>query len=151
LNAVATRVNKPVVLLHNVGGEVHLTGGVGLVDPFLVVWQCGSHSGERIAEVVSGRQSPSGKVPMTFLTSMEERSAVSWPGIEAGREEKLSRKAVEMEGVYIGYRYVDIEWFRENLLMKLVMAEFSRFRDSLSVPHKIENVDKTKLWGSFHI
>jgi hypothetical protein len=46
-----------------------------------------------------------------------------------------------MEGVYVGYRYFDIEWFSENLLMKLVMAEFSTFRESLPMAHKIEKLE----------
>jgi beta-glucosidase len=101
-------LNKPVVLLLNVGGPVHLTEVTDLVDAILVVWQCGSRSGEMIAEVLIGRQNPSGKLPMTFLRSIEDASAASFPGNEITDETgKFAWKCVYTEGIYVGYRYYD--------------------------------------------
>jgi hypothetical protein len=39
----------------------------------------------------------------------------------------------------------------DNLVLKLVMAGLSIFRESLSVDHKIEKVDRENLRGNFHI
>jgi beta-glucosidase len=52
------------------------------VDAILVVWHCGVASGEMIADALLGKHTPSGKLPMTFLKSLADTSARSFPGKE---------------------------------------------------------------------
>ena len=106
--------NKKVVVVLNVGGVVDVTKWRDNVDGILLAWQPGLEGGNAMADIISGKVNPSGKLSTTFpLSYDDEISAKNFPGREIPGTEKpalFGQKAVDAEaiyeeGIYVGYRY----------------------------------------------
>jgi len=57
---------KPIVVVLFGGGAITMTRWLDKVDGVMDVWYPGEAGGEAIAELLSGKSSPSGKLPITF-------------------------------------------------------------------------------------
>ncbi len=88
---------KNFLLVLNVGGPVDLTG-LDDVENILILSQLGVETGTGLAEVITGKQNPSGKLTTTWA-SVEDYSSVG----EFGDINDTRYK----EGIYVGYRYFD--------------------------------------------
>jgi beta-glucosidase len=106
--------NKKVVVVLNVGGVVDVTAWRDHVDGILLAWQPGLEGGNAMADIISGKVNPSGKLSTTFpLTYDDEITAKNFPGRVIPGTDKpalFGQKAVDAEaiyeeGVYVGYRY----------------------------------------------
>jgi beta-glucosidase len=65
IDAVAD-TGKPIVLVVMAGRPLVLAPVLGIVDAVLYAWHPGSMGGPAIADVLFGRRSPTGKLPVTF-------------------------------------------------------------------------------------
>ncbi len=106
--------NKKVIVVLNIGGVVDVTGWHELPDAILLAWQPGLEGGNAIADVLSGRVNPSGKLATTFPFSYSgDPTFRNFPGKELKDKPVqglFGQKAFEAEvtyeeGVYVGYRY----------------------------------------------
>lgn len=123
VNAFHAKGKKAIVAL-NIGGVIETASWRNWPDAILLTWQGGQETGNSIADVLSGKVNPSGKLASTFpLKYQDVPSARNFPGEvldadkeKAGGEEtdmlasfrkpKPSRVVYE-EGIYVGYRYYD--------------------------------------------
>ena len=106
--------NKKVVVVLNVGGVIEVASWSKQADAILLVWQPGMESGNAVADVLSGKVNPSGKLATTFpIQYSDVASAKSFPGKEF-REQATSgmfgmkqfpAEVTYEEGIYVGYRY----------------------------------------------
>ncbi|MCU7551737.1 glycoside hydrolase family 3 C-terminal domain-containing protein [Chitinophagaceae bacterium LB-8] len=106
---------KKVVVLLNVGGVIEVASWRDGVDAILLTWQPGQEAGNAIADIVSGKVTPSGKLATTFPMDYKDvSSAQNFPGktLEGpdpnNRSFFINDKAAEVvyeEGIYTGYRY----------------------------------------------
>jgi len=95
---------KKVVIVLNIGGVIDMNGWKDDADAILLAWQPGEEAGNAIADVLSGKVNPSGKLATTFpATYADVPSAKNFPGTPAGRPEQV----IYEEGIYVGYRYYD--------------------------------------------
>ena len=106
--------NKKVVVTLNIGGVVDVAVWRDQVDAILLAWQPGLEGGNAMADVVSGKVNPSGKLASTFPAKYaDEITAKNFPGREIPGSEKpglfgqkmLDAESIYEEGVYVGYRY----------------------------------------------
>jgi beta-glucosidase len=65
LNALAA-TGKPVVVLVVGGSAVTMEGWIDKVDAIIDIWYPGDEGGHAVAEVLTGKYAPSGKLPITF-------------------------------------------------------------------------------------
>jgi beta-glucosidase len=104
---------KPVVVVLNVGGPIEVASWRDQADAILLAWQPGQEGGRAVADVLTGRVNPSGKLATTFpLRYADVASAKDFPGrVLPGAKpptHPLEGRASEntyAEGVYVGYRY----------------------------------------------
>jgi beta-glucosidase len=105
INTVSTAFHaqrKKVVVVLNIGGVIETASWKDKVDAILLPWQPGQEGGNSVADVFSGKVTPSGKLTMTFPVNYEDAAATkNWIGTPAENPTDVSYE----EGVYVGYRY----------------------------------------------
>ena len=93
---------KKVVVVLNIGGVIETASWKNKVDAILLPWQPGQEGGNSVADVFSGKVTPSGKLTMSFPVKYEETSSnKNWIGTPAENPTNVNYE----EGVYVGYRY----------------------------------------------
>jgi beta-glucosidase len=112
------KAGKQVVVLLNIGGVIETASWKELPDAILCAWQAGQEGGNSVVDVLSGKQSPSGKFTMTWPIKFSDAySSKNFPIDEDPRIDMLNQgkkgnvKNVDYtdyeEDVYVGYRYFD--------------------------------------------
>ena len=112
------KANKQVVVLLNIGGVIETASWKDLPDAILCAWQAGQEGGNSVVDVLSGKQSPSGKFTMTWpIKFTDAYSSKNFPIDQDPRIDMLNQgqkgnvKNVDYtdyeEDIYVGYRYFD--------------------------------------------
>ena len=112
------KAGKKVVVLLNIGGVIETDSWKALPDAILCAWQAGQEGGNSVVDVLSGKQSPSGKFTMTWPVNFNDAySSKNFPIDEDPRidmtkqGQKGNVRNVDFtdyeEDVYVGYRYFD--------------------------------------------
>ena len=109
---------KPVIVILNSGSVMETCSWRDRVDAILCAWQPGEEGGNSVADILTGKVNPSGKLTMTWPVSATDhpstknfpqemdnytfREALGWgaqiPGHDYTNHE---------EDIYVGYRYFD--------------------------------------------
>ena len=116
---------KKVVVVLNIGGAIETNSWKEDPDAILLAWQPGQEGGDAVADVLTGKVNPSGKLPMTFpIDYMDHPSSMNFP---TGYEQQASvttntfgfvTAAPEVrnvdftdyaEGIWVGYRWFTTE------------------------------------------
>lgn len=117
------QANKQVVVVLNIGGVIETYSWKNLPDAILCAWQPGQEGGNAIVDVLTGKVTPSGKLPMTFpLSFMDHPSSVNFPSsynrsvssallsIPLRGPKELQKNVdytIYAEGIWVGYRFFD--------------------------------------------
>ena len=112
------KAGKQVVVLLNIGGVIETASWKELPDAILCAWQAGQEGGNSVVDVLSGKQSPSGKFTMTWpIKFTDAYSSKNFPIDQDVKIDMLNQgqkgnvKNVDYtdyeEDIYVGYRYFD--------------------------------------------
>ena len=111
-------VGKKVVVVLNVGGVVETNSWKRIPDAILLAWQAGQEGGNSVADILTGVESPSGKLPMTFPVNLSDVLSSSNFPIDLETEMYFMNRREDAgvpnidethysEGIYVGYRWFD--------------------------------------------
>ncbi len=155
---------KKAIVILNIGGVIEVASWKNLPDAILLAWQPGQEAGNSIADVVSGKVNPSGKLASTFpIKYADVPSAKNFPGIELPDTNKVKTpvsfmsgkpsEVVYAEDIYVGYRYYNT--FNVNTAYEfgygLSYTQFTysnlkisspEFKDKLTVSVEVKNTGK---------
>lgn len=118
------QAGKKVVVVMNIGGVIETASWKEKPDAILLAWQGGQEGGNSVADIISGKETPSGKLPMTFPVQLEDHAShKNFPldgemmtlmdmmssGDVIPENEQVKNKdfTIYEEGIYVGYRHFD--------------------------------------------
>jgi beta-glucosidase len=112
---------KKVIVVLNIGGVIETASWRDIPDAILLTWQAGEETGNSVADVISGKINPSGKLACSFPMQYKDvPSSGNFPGVVTEVEPAKDTtkkpdmtdfmkphpaKVVYEEGIYVGYRY----------------------------------------------
>lgn len=111
---------KKVTVVLNTGAPVEMDSWKGMADAIVMSWQTGIEGGTPIADIISGKVCPSGRLAQTLPVSYESVPSQNFPALEmtTGKNDSFFRKSKEKlyempnvdwidytEGMFVGYRY----------------------------------------------
>ena len=100
--------NKNVVVVLNGGGAIEMASWMNDVKAVLMAWYPGQQGGLAISEIITGKISPSGKLPISIEAKLEDNpSAANYhENVDRIRSKEINPHArVEYrEGIFMGYR-----------------------------------------------
>jgi beta-glucosidase len=113
---------KKVVVILNIGGVIETASWRNMPDAILLAWQGGQETGNSIADILTGKVNPSGKLTSTFpMKYSDVPSAKNFPAkVKAtGQPQRtiseddwvsmflypVPAEITYEEGIYVGYRY----------------------------------------------
>ena len=110
--------NKPVIVIINSGSVIETASWSNYPDAILCAWQPGEEGGNSIADLLTGKVNPSGKLTMTWpVAATDHPSTKNFPGnIDFYTYENMKANGIEAPGhdytnheedIYVGYRYFD--------------------------------------------
>lgn len=99
---------KPIVAVITGGSPINLTEVQELADAVLFVWYPGEEGGNAVADVLFGKVSPSGKLPITFPKSLDQL-----PAYEDYSMKGRTYKYMDLDPLYpfgFGLSYADFQY-----------------------------------------
>ncbi len=118
VTAAFHKAGKKVIVVLNIGGVIETASWKNIPDAILLAWQAGQEGGNSVTDILTGKQSPSGRLPMTFPVNLRDAgSSANFP-IDAdtniyfvNRRQDVGQKDVDRtvyaEDIYVGYRWFD--------------------------------------------
>ena len=112
------KAGKPVVVVINSGSVIETVSWRDRADAIIMAWQPGEEGGNSIADIMTGKVCPSGKVTMTWpITAADHPSTANFPQDMTlysykemcgwGAPIKCVHYTNHDEDIYVGYRYFD--------------------------------------------
>lgn len=112
------QAGKPVIVIINSGSVIETASWKSLPDAILVAWQPGMEGGNSVADILTGKANPSGKLTMTWpVNATDHPSTKNFPlpmdlytyntMYDWNKSVPGYQYTNHDEDIYVGYRYFD--------------------------------------------
>ena len=127
ITSAAHAAGKKAIVVLNIGGVIETASWKNIPDAILCAWQGGQEGGNSVADVLSGKANPSGKLTMTWPVNFKDhKSSENFP-INVDAPMAMGKNPIEgktpetegaiknvdytiyEEGIYVGYRWFDTQ------------------------------------------
>ncbi len=127
VTSAAHAAGKKAIVVLNIGGVIETASWKNIPDAILCAWQGGQEGGNSVADVLSGKANPSGKLTMTWPVNFKDhKSSENFP-INVDAPMAMGKNPIEgktpetegaikdvdytiyEEGIYVGYRWFDTQ------------------------------------------
>ncbi len=160
-----SKLGKKVIVILNTGGVIETKSWVDTPDAVILSWMGGQEGGNAVADILLGKDNPSGKLPVSFAEDyFDYPSAKNFPydyeannksmfgrGTERHNDENLDFTNY-YEDIFVGYRYFSSfgkkTKFPFGYGLSYTTFEFSDLEvadqnDKITVKIKVKNTGKT--------
>ena len=105
LDALLER-NSNVIVVLNAGGGVDMTPWLDRVRAVIMAWYPGQQGGQAVAEILTGKISPSGKLPFTIEKRLEDNPTYRsyHTNVDMSMFNTPYKRVEYNEGIFVGYR-----------------------------------------------
>ena len=105
IEAVLKHTDKAIVVI-NSGGGVEMAPWIDRTSGVMMAWYQGQEGGDAIAELITGKVSPSGKLPFTIEKRLEDNPTYGnyYPNTLQVKPDNPYKRVEYNEGVFVGYR-----------------------------------------------
>lgn len=102
-------INPNVVAVVNCGGGVEMESWIDSAKAVLLAWYPGQEGGQAIAEIISGKISPSGRLPISIERKLEDNPTYGsyYHNLDVDTRKSPYLRVNYKEGVFLGYRGYD--------------------------------------------
>jgi len=132
------KVNPNTVVVIIAGSPLELGGIVNRVPSILWSWFGGMEAGNAVADLLSGKVNPSGKMPFTLPVSLEQSPAHAL-GNFPGRDLKVNYE----EDILVGYRWFDTKKIAPQFPFGYGLSYTNFELEALSTDKNTYNKDET--------
>lgn len=132
-------VNPNTIVLLNAGGNVDMSKWINNIPALFHIWYAGQEGGTAISELLFGKVTPSGKLPVSFEKQWKDNPAYPYYYDHDG-----DKRVYYHEGLFMGYRYYDQSETKPQFAFGYGLSytefEYSGLKVKVITPEKSSNL-----------
>jgi beta-glucosidase len=129
MKALRKGTKTPIIAVINAGSAVDITAITAYADAIILAWYPGEEGGNALADILFGKVSPSGKLPVTFYNSFDDLPAYKSYSMRGRTYRYFTGKVQYPFGYGLSYTSFDYAWIKQPIVQK----------DSVSFSLKLKN------------
>jgi beta-glucosidase len=113
IKALRSGTKTPLIVVVNAGSAVDISAIADHADAIILAWYPGQEGGNALADILFGRISPSGRLPVTFYRSTEDLPPYNDYAMKGRTYRYFSGKPQYPFGFGMSYTRFEYEWTRQ--------------------------------------
>jgi len=130
------KTNKPVIAVITSGSAIDVTAIEPYADAIILAWYAGEQGGSALADILFGKISPSGKLPITFYNSLDDLPPYDHYAMKGRTYRYFTGEVQYPFGFGLSYTRFEYQWHQAP-------KEKYTSKDLLEVSISIHNTGKT--------
>jgi beta-glucosidase len=132
MKALRKASNKPVIAVITAGSDVDVSAIEPYADAIIYAWYPGEEGGNALADIIFGKVSPAGRLPITFYQSLNEVPSYSDYNMKGRTYRYFSGKVQYPFGYGLSYTSFDYSWQQQP-------RAINSLKDTLTFSLQIKN------------
>ena len=118
LKALRKGTKTPVIVVINAGSAVDISAIASYADAIILAWYPGEEGGNALADILFGKVSPSGHLPVTFYQSFNDLPSYSDYAMKGRTYRYFTGKVQYPFGFGMSYTSFDYSWVKQPVVVK---------------------------------